>query len=1021
MSMNHVESTQVRAQSKVVALLVALLVVMVGVASPSPAFAAEAWPGSQHQWLLDDGSKITFGAIAPPKGAPNGNPVYCIDLAKTQPGPDDVVSVATLSESKMWGPDELDLTTPQIAWLLAKYQNMRDTSTQVQLSYLIHANLEDTSPDRGGAWKDSQGAVDWMVARMKATEPLIHEQAAAKAAEARSSAAVGYEKGQGGQSGAREGVVEGIGITNAAGEFVAGRDMTVTMSGPAVFTDTGTQTWKGTSQATPLTLGWRATGNGEVTFETTFNRSVAELAYLANPNTQNTIQYPSAKDPEFITVPGNTWKVIYNFQPQGSSQVVSAEVSDGVVRDTFTTSVDPDYGSGQWLEVDGKPVTVQYRATAYYVGSEKPAQADTVPVDAQELGSVLVPATGVDQKLEASFDLPKRGWVTWVWEVRKADQGESADFVHTDWADGFGLDNETSRENLPFRPMGVSNVDTAKVIDAGGELTDTFTPSADQRFYDGVWTRLGEGSFDKGEFVPVTYRASVYFVSATELPDEAEAAPANAELVKTMTVVATEPDMPISANAGQAPKEGFYTWVWEVKADDQPAEFAKWIDSGWIDGYGIGEETTSKRYVAQIDSALSVRESKSGTYLVDDVWVTGMPSNHPNFKGGAGFKADVTEIKHEVLFFPAGVDPVEANRGRAEKIGNTVTIPAKNGFYPSIGDTSWIAKTGEDGTLVPGTYVFVSTFAGDDRVAPLTTSVEDVSEQFTVTPKPSIHTTLMYSSTRGAVPAGKVELVDQVSYTNLVPGKEYTLTGTIMVKATGKPLADAEGKLVKTTAKFTPEKPNGTQDVVFTADLTGYAGEEIVAFETLYEGDVELVVHADINDTKQTLKVTKLSTSATDQADGDKVMEKKGTQTIVDKVCEHSGQLIPGTKYTITTSLMQENGGPVLDKDGQPVTTTSTFIPSTTDECASVEISFDASLVQGSKVVVFEDVYADDVLIGVHHDLEDTAQTMTFQDADRGSASRGLAFTGASVGVLGVISLLALGVGAVLMRKRSQA
>lgn len=49
-----------------------------------------------------------------------------------------------------------------------------------------------------------------------------------------------------------------------------------------------------------------------------------------------------------------------------------------------------------------------------------------------------------------------------------------------------------------------------------------------------------------------------------------------------------------------------------------------------------------------------------------NVWVTGMPSNHPNFKGGAGFKADVTEIKHEVLFFPAGVDPVEANRGRAE-------------------------------------------------------------------------------------------------------------------------------------------------------------------------------------------------------------------------------------------------------------------------------------------------------------------------------------------------------------------
>lgn len=181
------------------------------------------------------------------------------------------------------------------------------------------------------------------------------------------------------------------------------------------------------------------------------------------------------------------------------------------------------------------------------------------------------------------------------------------------------------------------------------------------------------------------------------------------------------------------------------------------------------------------------------------------------------------------------------------------------------------------------------------------------------------------------------------------------------------------------------------------------------------------MVHADINDKDQTLKITKLHTSATDKADGDKVMEKKGTQTIVDKVCEHSGQLIPGTKYTITTTLMQDNGQPLLDKDGQPVKATSTFVPGAIDECATVEISFDASLVQGSKVVVFEDVYADDVLIGVHHDLDDSSQTITFQDADRGSASRGLAFTGASVGVLGVISLLVIGVGVVLMRKRNQA
>ena len=138
--------------------------------------------------------------------------------------------------------------------------------------------------------------------------------------------------------------------------------------------------------------------------------------------------------------------------------------------------------------------------------------------------------------------------------------------------------------------------------------------------------------------------------------------------------------------------------------------------------------------------------------MVDDVFVTGMPKDHPNFEGAAGFKADEEEISHEVLFFPAGLEVTQANRDKAEKIGETVTIPAKNGFYPSIGDTSWIAKTGADGKLVAGTYVFISTFAGDDRVQPLATSVEDQTEQFTIAPEPGIHTTLMYENKRGPVP-----------------------------------------------------------------------------------------------------------------------------------------------------------------------------------------------------------------------------------------------------------------------------
>ncbi|MGJ9449366.1 VaFE repeat-containing surface-anchored protein, partial [Actinotignum sp. GS-2025b] len=203
------------------------------------------------------------------------------------------------------------------------------------------------------------------------------------------------------------------------------------------------------------------------------------------------------------------------------------------------------------------------------------------------------------------------------------------------------------------------------------------------------------------------------------------------------------------------------------------------------------------------------RDTKSGTYLVDDVWVTGLPANHPDFAGGMGFKADTATISHEVLFFPHGLAVTEANRDRAEKIGETVTIPARNGFYPSVGEISWLVKQDANGKNLPGTYVFVSSFAGDDRVQPLTTSVEDVTEQFTITPEPSIHTTLTHENTHVAPNTDKVELVDTVSYQNLKPGKEYVLEGTLMDKATGKPLEDGNGTKIVSTAVFVPETPNG--------------------------------------------------------------------------------------------------------------------------------------------------------------------------------------------------------------------
>lgn len=569
-----------------------------------------------------------------------------------------------------------------------------------------------------------------------------------------------------------------------------------------------------------------------------------------------------------------------------------------------------------------------------------------------------------------------------------------------------------------FRPQGVSNVDTAKVVDSGAELTDTFTPSADPDYGDGKWLRID------GTSVPVTYRASVYYVLALAPAEQSETVPEGAELIKSVTVKADGPETVITVNAGAAPKDGFYTWVWEVKADDQDADWSKYIKADFADGYGLADETTSVRHPAQIDSQLSVRDTKAGTYLVDDVFVTGMPSNHPNFEGAACFKADKKEISHEVLFFPAGLEVTQANRDKAEKIGETVTIPAKNGFYPSIGDTSWIAKTGADGKLVAGTYVFISTFAGDDRVAPLATSVEDVTEQFTIAPEAGIHTTLMYENKRGPVPGyGTRTLTDVVTYTNLAPGKEYEVVGTLMDKETGKPMLDGAGKEITSTTKFTPETANGSVEVAFEVDAALFAGKTTVAFEELFQDGKSIAIHADITDENQTITFEpgpKLKTTFTGE-NGEKTLKPGKDTKLIDTVCDANEMLTPGVEYTLKLKIHNKTTGEMVTVGGKDYEVTAKFSPQTPQDCGKVIATLDTTGMANTELVAFEYVYdADGQLVGTHEDPNDADQTIKLKASDHsdGGAGRDLARTGATTALSGAAALLLAGGGALTLAKR---
>lgn len=98
-------------------------------------------------------------------------------------------------------------------------------------------------------------------------------------------------------------------------------------------------------------------------------------------------------------------------------------------------------------------------------------------------------------------------------------------------------------------------------------------------------------------------------------------------------------------------------------------------------------------------------------------------------------------------------------------------------------------------------------------------------------------------------------LEDVVEYKHLVPGKEYTVKGILMDKATGKAFL-VDGKEVCSEITFTPETAGGEVTVSFTFDGSVITKDtEIVVFETLYRDETEIAVHADIEDKDQTVTI----------------------------------------------------------------------------------------------------------------------------------------------------------------------
>lgn len=236
---------------------------------------------------------------------------------------------------------------------------------------------------------------------------------------------------------------------------------------------------------------------------------------------------------------------------------------------------------------------------------------------------------------------------------------------------------------------------------------------------------------------------------------------------------------------------------------------------------------------------------------------------------------------------------------------------------------------------------------------------------------------------------GEVLIRDRVFYENVLSGREYVLTGKVMLKPLGEEepveldarMVDADGNDIDEWV-FTAENKDGVEDVYFMVNADELAGRSVVMFENMdvihpeLETRATIFTHEDINDDEQTVHFPDGRTTALDSDTGSHTSYADEEVTINDEVIFKN--LIPGKMYTLDGVLYEKETGKPLVVDGKEVTAHKEFVPETADGSTIVEFTFNGLGLEGKTVVAGETMRSNGKEVFIHFDLEDEDQTVRF-------------------------------------------
>lgn len=302
--------------------------------------------------------------------------------------------------------------------------------------------------------------------------------------------------------------------------------------------------------------------------------------------------------------------------------------------------------------------------------------------------------------------------------------------------------------------------------------------------------------------------------------------------------------------------------------------------------------------------------------------------------------------------------------------GNELVSTAK--FTAASADGSVDVKFTFDGTAMAGrSVVFFENVYYTDKLIAVHADIDDEAQ--------TVHIPLIFTSVKDkdsdshmSLAGSDVTLTDTVTYRNLVPGKTYTISGTLMDQRTGKAVT-VNGKAVTSSADFTPDTADGETTVDFHFNANGLDDTTVVVFEKMFYGKAEIAAHEDINDKGQTIYIPSVKTTAIDEKTATKLTLAEKDIHIVDKVAYRN--LVPGEKYTVTgTAIDKTTGEPLKDDAGKDVTAKASFKAEKANGTVDVAFVFDGSTLAGKTVVMYENIYYNNKLVGVHADISDEAQ-----------------------------------------------